>query len=60
MADLRQSGTGIKDPGVLPKELQSSGLLSTRPKKNHPVCLLVYAKLDIQILAAFLNVFEIY
>jgi len=60
MADLRQNETGIEQLGTLPKELPSSGLLSTHPKKNHPVCPLVYTKLDREILPAFLNFFEIY
>lgn len=63
VVDLRQGGIGIKHPGIIPEEILSSGLLSTDPKKNCPVCPLAYTKLDRQILAAFLeisNFFEIY
>lgn len=60
---LRQSGIGIKYPGIIPEELLSSGLLSTDPRKNDAVCLLACTKLDRQIIAAFLeisNFFDIY
>lgn len=60
---LRQSGIGIKHPGIIPEEHLNSGLHSTDCKKNDPVCPLAYTKLDRQILAAFLeisNFFEIY